>query len=313
MHPSKPPRNTRFPTRTSTNICDYEGSNYRTDFWEGQGREYEDRVERLTLQKLLPKQGGQRMLEVGAGFGRLTDEYRAYQQVVLLDFSFSQLQYAQEHFGRSDQFVYVAADAYKLPFRPGVFDGASMIRVIHHMSDVSTVLSQVRRVLAPHGMFLLEHANKQNLKAMIRYALRRQTWSPYDHAPVEFVELNFDFHPQFIENALEEARFNMQRRMPLSFFRVNLLKKTIPVDVLVALDGLLQHSGLLVTPSVMIRAEAAGDTPDNTRLTDIDSLFQCPETGTPLRREGDTLFSRQTGLRYAVRDGIYDFKAPIDT
>ena len=25
-------------------VCDYEGSKYRTDFWEGQNREYEDRV-----------------------------------------------------------------------------------------------------------------------------------------------------------------------------------------------------------------------------------------------------------------------------
>jgi len=32
-----------------TPVIDYEGSGYRTDFWEGQGREYEDAVERLTL------------------------------------------------------------------------------------------------------------------------------------------------------------------------------------------------------------------------------------------------------------------------
>jgi SAM-dependent methyltransferase len=317
MLPSnKPPKNTRsntrFPSKTSMNICDYEGSNYRTDFWEGQGREYEDRVERMAIRKLLPKNGGQRMLEVGAGFGRLTDEYKSYKQVVLLDYSFSQLQYAQEHFGTSSKFVYVAADAYKLPFRPGIFDAASMIRVIHHMSDVPTVMTQVRRVLAPRGVFLLEHANKQNLKAMARYALRRQAWSPYDRTPVEFVELNFDFHPQYIDQTLRGARFHMQRRLPLSFFRINALKKTVPVDVLTGMDSLLQFTGLLVTPSVMIRAEAAGDSPDNTLVNDTDSLFLCPETGTPLIREGDTMFSRQTGLRYAIRDGIYDFKAPID-
>ena len=54
-------------------ICDYEGSNYRTEFWEGRGRNYEDRVERIALERLLPP-GGRRMLEVGAGFGRLTNE-----------------------------------------------------------------------------------------------------------------------------------------------------------------------------------------------------------------------------------------------
>jgi hypothetical protein len=38
-------------------ICDYEGSLYRTDFWEGQGREYEDLAERVALRKLLPPAG----------------------------------------------------------------------------------------------------------------------------------------------------------------------------------------------------------------------------------------------------------------
>ncbi|MCA9907971.1 MAG: hypothetical protein KC519_04920, partial [Anaerolineae bacterium] len=77
------------------NICDYEGSDYRVRFWDGKGRDYEDRVERVALRRLLPTQG-RRLLEVGAGFGRLTQEYHAYEQVVLLDYSLSQLQYAQE-------------------------------------------------------------------------------------------------------------------------------------------------------------------------------------------------------------------------
>ena len=139
-------------------ICDYEGSNYRTEFWEGKDRDYEDKVERVALRRLLPS-GGRRLLEIGAGFGRLTDEYAAFQQVVLVDYSLSQLQYAQEHLGRSGRYIYVAADAYKLPFQRGVFDAATMIRVIHHMADVPTVLKQVRSVLTSSGTFILEHAN----------------------------------------------------------------------------------------------------------------------------------------------------------
>ena len=59
---------------TMTEICDYEGSSYRTDFWEGQGRQYEDMAERLALRKLLPPAGA-RLVEIGAGFGRLVDLY----------------------------------------------------------------------------------------------------------------------------------------------------------------------------------------------------------------------------------------------
>lgn len=292
------------------NICDYEGSNYRTEFWENQNREYEDRVERIALRRLLPK-GGQRLLEVGAGFGRLTDEYHSYDQVVLLDYSLSQLQYAQEHHGTSDHFVYVAADAYHLPFRAGMFDTATMIRVIHHMAKAPDVLGQIRKILTPNGTFILEHANKQNIKAMMRYALGQQKWSPYDRDPVEFVELNFDFHPEYIVDTLKKSGFKPKQRVPVSFFRLALAKEVLPTELLVGMDHLLQYSGMLLTPSIFIKSQADSSGVNNINNAAI-SLFVCPKTGGELKRDGDTLYSPQSGLRYAIRDGIYDFKAPLD-
>lgn len=297
QHDSRPP------------ICDYEGSNYRTEFWEGRGRNYEDQVERLALERLLPE-GGRRMLEVGAGFGRLTNEYDAFNQVVLLDYSLSQLQYAQEHLGRSPRYVYVAADAYHLPFHPGVFDAATMVRVIHHMAHVDAVLEQVRRVLVPSGVFILEHANKRNLKAMLRYALRQQSWNPYDERPVEFVELNFDFHPEYIRRELQRARFGVADRIPVSLFRLDQLKDNLPVDMLTRLDRLFQDSGLLIAPSVFVRSIAIGLTPNN---LDHNMLFACPECGGELVRHDNTITCLNDGLSWSIRDGIYDFKAPIES
>jgi SAM-dependent methyltransferase len=291
-------------------ICDYEGSSYRTDFWEHRGREYEDRVERLALRRLLPA-SGTRLLEIGAGFGRLTNEYDGYRQVVLLDYSFSQLEYARQHFGADGRYIYVAADAYRLPFRPGVFDGATMIRVIHHMADVPGVLQAVRRVLIPGATFILEHANKRNFKAMLRYALRRQDWNPYSREPVEFVELNFDFHPDYIAEQLRSGGFTIERRVPLSFFRLGLLKNTVPVAVLARLDNALQRSGLLYTPSIFVKGAAIGETEKNLDLSG-DALFTCPQSGDALVRDGDQLTCQGCGLRYAIRDGIYDFKSPLE-
>jgi ubiquinone/menaquinone biosynthesis C-methylase UbiE len=297
------------PETSQPRICDYEGSNYRTEFWENKGREYEDRVERIALRRLLPPEGGRRLLEVGAGFGRLTDEYSAYDQVVVLDYSLSQLQFAQEHLGNSPRYVYVAADAYRLPFQAGVFDGATMIRVIHHMADVQSVLGQVRRVLVPGGILVLEHANKRNLKAMARYAMKRQRWSPYDHKPVEFVELNFDFHPEHIRKALHDAGFRMQARIPVSYLRVAMLKDSLPLDTLVGLDRVLQRTGLPYAPSLFTKNVAVGHTPDNLGR---DMLFACPDCGGNVMREGDIIRCTRDGQRWAVRDGIYDFKAALD-
>lgn len=290
---------------TEKRICDYEGSSYRTDFWEGQGRDYEDLVERDVLQRLLPKHG-KRLLEIGAGFGRLTNEYSAYQQVVLLDYSFSQLQYAREQLG-DDGYIYVAADAYKLPFKPGVFDGATMIRVIHHFEDVPRVLGGIRRVLSNGATFILEHANKRNLKAMLRYTLNQQEWSPYTLDPLEFVELNFDFHPEYIAQELAATDFQLQERVPVSFFRLGVLKRNLPGSTLASLDRMVQGSRWLVAPSIFTKNVALGGE-DQTDIP-FQEIFACPETGGDLRREGDFLINAQ-GTRWQIRDGIYDFKEP---
>ncbi|MDZ4765601.1 MAG: methyltransferase domain-containing protein [Chloroflexota bacterium] len=291
-------------------ICDYEGSNYRTEFWEGKGRGYEDRVERIALRRLLPAHGT-RLLEIGAGFGRLTDEYNGYDQVVLLDYSFSQLQHARVTWGDA-RCLYVAADVYHLPFHAGVFDGATMIRVLHHMADVPRALAGIRRVMTAGGTFILEHANKRNLKAIARYALKRQSWNPNDPDPVEFVALNFDFHPETVRRELIDAGFAVQRRSPVSYFRLGALKARVPAGVLAAADATLQRSGLLYAPSVFIQAMANGNpTPVLPIGAEATALFACPQCGGDLRREDDAMICTSDGARYAIRDGIYDFKAPM--
>jgi ubiquinone/menaquinone biosynthesis C-methylase UbiE len=126
------------------------------------------------------------MLELGAGAGRNTPRYAGFERVVLLDYSRTQLEQAQSRLGRSDRYIYVAADIYRLPFVDGLFDAATMIRTLHHMADAPAALGQVRNVLQPDATFILEFANKLNLKAMLRYALRRQAWSPFTLEPVEF-------------------------------------------------------------------------------------------------------------------------------
>jgi SAM-dependent methyltransferase len=294
-------------------ICDYEGSTYRTDFWEGKGRAYEDNVERVALSRLLPFNGGRRLLEIGAGYGRLTGMYHAYKQVVVTDYSLTQVQQAQEYLGVQQRYVFVVADVYNLPFRPGVFDAATLIRVIHHLRDVPLALAQIRGTLAPGGLFVLEHANKRNLKAMLRYAAGAQDWDPYTLTPHEFVELNIDFHPQYVVDALRESGFEVMRRLPVSFFRLEALKRTVPTDLLVWLDGILQLYPAHYTPSIFTKNIALGASPHNTGVPNDnpDALFAAPGTGNPLERDGDTLVDTVTGTRWAVRDGIYDFKTPV--
>ncbi len=290
-------------------ICDYEGSDYQTAFWERGGREYEDRAEAIALRRLLPK-SGEWMLELGAGAGRNTPRYKGFRRIVLLDYSRTQLRQAQERLGRSRRYLYVAADIYRLPFVDGLFDAATMIRTLHHMADPPRALRQVRRVLQPGAIFILEFANKRNLKAILRYLLRRQDWNPFTLEAVEFAPLNFDFHPRAVRDWLNEAGFATERTLTVSHFRLDLLKRLLPASFLAALDGLVQPTGALwqLTPSVFTRNRAVGETP----IAAPDAFFQCPECGSsPLREEKDTLTCAACGRQYAIRDGIYDFREPL--
>ena len=68
---------------TTPPVCDYEGSDYQTSFWDKGGREYEDRTEAIALKRLLPK-SGRLLLELGAGAGRNTPRYLGFDRIVLL-------------------------------------------------------------------------------------------------------------------------------------------------------------------------------------------------------------------------------------
>ncbi|MBO9308804.1 MAG: class I SAM-dependent methyltransferase [Chloroflexi bacterium] len=290
-------------------ICDYEGSTYRTDFWEGKGREYEDAVERLVLRRFLPRRG-KRYADFGAGFGRLIDEAAGFDEVVVVDYSRTMLQEAQARLGRAERFIYVAADLYKLPFAADAFDAALLCRVVHHLADAPAALRQIRQCMASGSIFVLEFANKLNLKAILRYALGRQAWSPYSLAPHEFVRLNFNFHPAYIRQALVAAGFTPRRRVATSWLRLGLLKRLLPLRLMVALDRILQPLGSLLpyAPQIFVESQVCGAP---SALVPREQLFKCPLTGAPLRREGDLLVSAEGNPRWAIRDGIYDLKEPL--
>ena len=297
---------------TTPPVCDYEGSDYQTSFWDKGGREYEDKAEELALRRMLPVHG-KLLLELGAGAGRNTPRYTGYDRIVLLDYSRTQLQQARARLGDSPRYIYIAADIYKLPFVNGLFDGATMIRTLHHMADAPNALTQIRRVLTPNATFILEFANKLNLKAILRYWLGKQSWNPFTLEPVEFVKLNFDFHPKAIRQWLTELGFRIEKMLTVSHFRLGLLKRTLPAGFLAALDGLFQPTGALfqVTPSVFVKAIVQGQN-GVFHNDDILTWLQCPECGShPLDDRGEQLECPGCGKKWAFRDGIYDFREPL--
>ncbi len=287
-------------------VCDYEGSQYQTEFWNRHGRAYEDAAERIALQHLLPPTG-RRLIEIGAGFGRLADLYRGYEQVILLDYARSQLQQAQQRLGRQG-FTYVVGDVYNLPLADAVVDTVVTVRVLHHLKDVPAALAQIGRILRPDGTYVLEFANKRHLKAIVRYLLRRQPANPFSLEPYEFVELNIDFHPAYMTACLEGAGFRIDAQRAVSSFRIPMLKRWVSPQVLARLDGWLQRptAPLKLAPSIFLRAQtiktAAGSAAGS-------SLWRCPRcSGTELVETATALHCPSCQAVWPIEDGIYILK-----
>ncbi|MFK7805806.1 MAG: class I SAM-dependent methyltransferase, partial [Anaerolineae bacterium] len=285
----------------TTPVCDYEGSDYRTRFWENQGREYEDLTERIAIQRMMPP-NGDTVIDLGAGFGRLANEYDGYQRVVLMDYSSTLLGEARERLGDDPRFIFVAADWYKMPFVDNLFDTMVQVRTIHHAADVPALFSQLKRIIQPKGNYILEFANKLNLKAILRYWLGKQDWNPFTHDPIEFVELNFDFHPTYIKEQLSEAQFNHGRILTTSHFRIGFLKRTVPIKLLVWLDSIASLTGPLwqLTPSVFVHSTTSKS---GTKVTG-GAFFACPECVEPLT-EKDGKLPCSCGKTWEKKEGIY--------
>ena len=282
-------------------LCDYEGYDYEGAFWPG--RDYEDAVERIALGKILPRSGG-RLVEIGAAFGRLADLYDGYKRVVLLDPAKSQLREARERLGEDRRLLFVVGDAYQLPLSTSAFDVALTVRVLHHLTDVPAAFKEVHRILRPRGRYILEYANKRNLKEILRFLVGRSRGRPFSLEPVEYVPLHFNFHPSYIESGMRVAHFHVERSLAVSSLRSALLKRLVPQSWLVRVDGALQGptASFRLAPSMFLRALAEKTGPES------DRLFQCPACGEEELDEDDSsLRCVNCGRDWPIEDGIYDF------
>lgn len=286
------------------NICSYENSAWREEFWRG--RAYEDRAERLALKNLLPPRGA-RLVEIGAGFGRLAEFYSGYERVILLDYAQTMLQDARARWHNDPRFIFVAADLYNLPLADAALDTVVTVRVLHHVADIPRAFAEIARVVRPEGAYVLEFANKRHLKARVRYALNRNAPNPNTLAPYEFVKLNFDFHPRFIAENLRAVNLAIESQRAVSTFRVAALKRVVPPKILAALDGVLQSplARFEITPSIFLRTQSVkSGAPALNR-----ALWRCVACGSSAMVESrEALRCDKCQRVYPIVDGIIDFK-----
>ena len=231
----------------------YADLRYRDVFWAQ--RPYEDAADRAALRALLPRRG-RRVLDVGAGYGRLVDEYAGFDEVVLLDASAVHVEAARKRHAGDRRVSVLEADASGIPLADATVDVVVCIRLLHHLEDPRPVLREIARVLRPGGVLVLEVANKRNAKAIARWLLRRQAWSPFGPGPATYRPFHHDHSPGDIDRWLADVGLRVERRRTVSLFRARAVTRRVEAAVLVRLERPLQSllAPLTPGPSLFVRA-----------------------------------------------------------
>ncbi len=219
-------------------------------YW--QDRVYEHKAEVIAISSFLAKiKTVTSLLEVGAGYGRLTSSYfHRAKKIILTDPSAKLLSIAKdERHSNKLHFVHCSVEKLCNKVKNNAIDLIIMVRVLHHINDIKATFDTVHSVLKPRGYFILEFANKLHLKSVLKELLKGNFTVFYDIFPkdvrsrksIKKHTIGFkNYHPGYILDILENCGFEIIEIRSVSNVRSTFLKKYIPVEVLCSIEKYFQ-------------------------------------------------------------------------
>lgn len=302
-------------------IADYDELDYDySTYWKK--RHYEHLAEVLLLKKLLKGDKGKWFLDIGGSFGRLLDTYyKKYKRSVIVDYSLKTLQKnAKSIKSKYPNVEMIAANAYYLPFKENTFDGALMVRVLHHLSQQEKYFSEVFRVVNSNGKYIQEFANKLHIKAVIKNILKlnfeifnTQPYQQPDMKNNEGARENsnvpfLNYHIKFVSTLLKKKGFKIVKKYGCSFLRLNLLKKIFNIKQLLTLENILQNtlSFTNISPSIFIKCIKGGK--ENIPSSELKDILVCPSCKESLSFLSRKAVCKECKREYIQKKNIWDFR-----
>jgi 2-polyprenyl-3-methyl-5-hydroxy-6-metoxy-1,4-benzoquinol methylase len=209
---------------------DIVGKYYNSDYPERTAEMEMERGDFRKLESLWPGDyNGGPVLDVGCGTGAITWKLADSGLTVAgLDLSETFLKRA------SARGLHAAAgDAHALPFRPGVFGAVIALDTIEHLFMPRVFMAEVRRVMAPGGIFILEIPNHFNIfqrkdmllgHGIVHYHHRKSqtTTDPWSYPHIRFPSLH-DVYTIVEESGFRIEMIQNVQLGPWDFHRFNIV------------------------------------------------------------------------------------------
>jgi len=243
----------------------YDSYDYTT-YWEN--RQYEHNSEIIAIKSFLSKIPKiKTILDIGAGFGRLTSTYLYRgENIVITDPSAKLLKLAREKYHQNKvRFIQTKLENIPGKIRNKSVDLIILVRVLHHLKDCDESINIINKLLKEDGHLIIEFANKSHFKATLSEFFKGNFTFPIDIFPKDIRSkknkkkktLPFvNYHPDDIVKKLEENGFEIVEKRSVSNIRSAFFKNLLSMDILLAIESFLQHplSRINFGPSIFILA-----------------------------------------------------------
>ncbi len=172
---------------------------------------------------LAPYRKGEKIADIGCGFGYLMHFLPDYVRVCGIDLSLLALSVA----GSFRSFSGVQTDAHNLPFREGSFDKLFCINLTPHLVDLKGALKECFRILKPNGLAMINFLNKHGL-ANLPFTILKIKRGLYfrDSLMTPSPQKSFSYHE--MKKLVEEAGFTILETYGLGITFPYFLGQTIP-------------------------------------------------------------------------------------
>lgn len=238
------PKSTKSETKKKADQYNDPSHNYLA-YWEG--RDYEHAAEEMAIKRLLKGRHFKHAADVGGGYGRLCLLLENYaDKVTLAEPSQQQLDIAKDFLKDHPEIDRKLMQADKLDFKDGTVDLLTMIRVMHHLPQPETELSEIARVLSAKGIAIIEVANYAHARNRLKHLVKGKKLpdEPVDirsAANRKKDEIPFVNHnPKTVIKQFDRAGLTVDRVLSVSNLRSPGLKKVVPMKAMLAIEDMLQ-------------------------------------------------------------------------